>query len=106
MLSQDLRRYVDLGRALGFKLRIQHSLLRNFVAFAETHGDDFVRTHRVVDWAARAPSPPSCRIRLLRFDASPSQCRLRIVARRRRQRKPWGARPSSAGSRTFTGRMR
>jgi hypothetical protein len=42
MLSQDLTRYVDLHRSLGFKFRIQHSLLRNFVAFAEAQGDELV----------------------------------------------------------------
>jgi hypothetical protein len=39
MLSQDLARYVDLHRSLGFGFRIQHSVLRNFVAFAEAQGD-------------------------------------------------------------------
>ncbi len=38
MLSQNLTRYVDLHRSLGFKFRIQHSLLRNFVTFADAHG--------------------------------------------------------------------
>ena len=65
MLSQDLTRYVDLHRSLGFKFRTQHSLLRNFVAFAEAQGDEFVRVDRVLDWAARAPSPPQRRNRLL-----------------------------------------
>jgi integrase len=65
MLSQDLTRYVDLHRSVGFKFRIQHSLLRNFVAFAEAQGDEFVRIARVLDWAARAPSPPQRRGRLL-----------------------------------------
>jgi integrase len=65
MLSQDLTRYVDLHRSLGFKFRIQHSLLRNFVAFAEAQGDEFVRAARVLGWAARAPSPPQRRGRLL-----------------------------------------
>jgi len=65
MLSQDLTRYVDLHRSLGFKFRIQHSLLRNFVTFAEAQGDEFVRVDRVLDWAARAPSPPQRRNRLL-----------------------------------------
>ena len=32
MLSQDLARYVDLQRSLGFKFRIQHILLKSFVA--------------------------------------------------------------------------
>ncbi len=65
MLSQDLARYVDLHRSLGFSFRTQHSLLRNFVAFAGARGDEFVRVDRVLDWAARAPSPPQRRNRLL-----------------------------------------
>lgn len=65
MLSQDLTRYTDLHRSLGFKFRIQHSLLRNFVTYAEAQGDEFVRVDRVLDWAARAPSPLQRRNRLL-----------------------------------------
>lgn len=65
MLSQDLIRYVDLQRSLGFKFRVQHSLLRNFVSFAEAAGDDFARADRVLNWAARAPSAPQRRNRLL-----------------------------------------
>lgn len=65
MLSQDLTRYTNLHRSLGFKFRIQHSLLRNFVTFAEAQGDEVVRVDRVLDWAARAPSPPQRRNRLL-----------------------------------------
>jgi integrase len=65
MLSQDLTRYVDLHRSLGFKFRSQHSLLRNFVGFAEAHADEFVRVDRALDWATRAPSPPQRRNRLL-----------------------------------------
>jgi integrase len=65
MLSQDLTRYVDLHRSLGFRFRIQHSLLRNFVTFAEGQGDEFVCVDRALDWAARAPSPPQRRNRLL-----------------------------------------
>lgn len=65
MLSEALTRYVDLHRSVGFKFRIQHLLLRNFVRFAETRGDEFVRVARVLDWAARAPSPPQRRNRLL-----------------------------------------
>jgi len=68
MLNQDLTRYVDLHRSMGFKFRTQHSLLRNFVAFAEANGDDFVRVGRVLEWAVRAPSPPQrCnRLRMVR----------------------------------------
>jgi integrase len=65
MLSEALTRYVDLHRSLGFKFRTQFSLLRNFVAFAEAEGDTFVQVARVLGWAARAPSPPQRRNRLL-----------------------------------------
>ncbi|AGA09582.1 MULTISPECIES: hypothetical protein [Sinorhizobium] len=37
MLSRDLSRYVELQRTLGFTFRIQHTLLRSFVTFAERH---------------------------------------------------------------------
>ena len=65
MLSQDATGYLELQRAMGFKFRIQGSLLRSFVAFAEPRGDEFVCTQRVLDWAAQAPSPPQRRNRLL-----------------------------------------
>ena len=58
MLANDLARYVELHRLLGFKFRIQHSLLRSFVTFARKHGDEFVRTDRVIAWAIEAPSAP------------------------------------------------
>jgi hypothetical protein len=58
MLSDDMTRFVDLHRGLGFKFHTQHGLLRSFVAFAEAHGDEFVRRDRVLDWASQAPSPP------------------------------------------------
>ena len=35
MLNRDVHRYLELQRSLGFKFRIQGSLLKNFVAFAE-----------------------------------------------------------------------
>jgi integrase len=68
MLNEDLTRYVDLHRSMGFKFRTQHSLLRNFVCFAEANGDEFVRVGRVLEWAVRAPSPPQrCnRLRVVR----------------------------------------
>jgi integrase len=68
MLNQDLTRYVDLHRSMGFKFRTQYSLLKNFVSFAEANGDEFVRVGRVLDWATCAPSPPQrCnRLRMVR----------------------------------------
>lgn len=65
MLTQDLARYVDQQRSLGFKFRVQHILLRGFVAFAEQRGDRHVNSARVLAWAAEAPSPEQRRNRLL-----------------------------------------
>jgi integrase len=65
MLSQDLARYVDQQRSLGFKFRVQHILLRGFVASAEESGDRFIKNARVLTWAALAPSPEQRRNRLL-----------------------------------------
>ena len=65
MLSRDLQRHADLHRALGFKFRTQHALLRLFVSHAETLGDEFVVGRRVIDWAAQAPSAAQRRNRLL-----------------------------------------
>lgn len=65
MLSHDLIRYVDLKRSLGFKFRVQHNLLKGFVAFAENHGDTHVVSARALSWAAHAPSPEQRRNRLL-----------------------------------------
>ena len=77
MLSQDLTRYVDLHRSLGFRFRTQHSLLRNFVTYADAQRDKFVRVDRVLDWAARAPSPPQRRNRLLTVRRLSRACRRR-----------------------------
>lgn len=65
MLSRDVERYVQLQRIVGFKFRTAGILLRSFAAFAEAHGDETVRSSRVVDWAARAPSQHQRRNRLL-----------------------------------------
>lgn len=65
MLSRDLERYVDGKRSLGFKFRSQSVQLRSFVAFAEGRGDRYVRSARVLAWAAKAPSPEHRRSRLL-----------------------------------------
>jgi integrase len=64
MLSADVIRYVDLRRAAGFKFRTQHQLLGSFATFADSHGDEFVRIERALDWAAQASSPPQRRRRL------------------------------------------
>ena len=65
MLSQYLAKYVDQQQSLGFKFRVQLTLLRSFVAFAEEHGDEQIKSSRVLTWAACAPSPEQRRNRLL-----------------------------------------
>jgi integrase len=56
---------VDQQRSLGFKFRVQEILLRGYVAFAEELGDRHIKSTRVLEWAARAPSPEQRRNRLL-----------------------------------------
>jgi integrase len=65
MLSDDLARYVALHEALGFKFRTQRLLLRMFVAYAERHGDNLIKSDRAIAWAIEAPSPEQRRNRLL-----------------------------------------
>ncbi|MPR12179.1 tyrosine-type recombinase/integrase [Microvirga tunisiensis] len=65
MLNLDLARYAELQHHLGFRFRIQHTLRKSFVAFAEGSGDQYVQTARVLAWATLAPSPQQRRNRLL-----------------------------------------
>ncbi|BCH29871.1 integrase [Mesorhizobium sp. L-8-10] len=65
MLSQNLARYGELQHKLGFKFRVQHTLLKSFVAFAERLGDRHIQTARVLEWATLAPSPQQRRNRQL-----------------------------------------
>ena len=65
MIRKELARYIGLKRSLGFQFRCQHGLLKGFVAFAAERGDRYVKTARVLEWAALAPSPAQRRRRLL-----------------------------------------
>jgi integrase len=65
MLHRDLEQYINGKRSLGFKFHSQSGQLRSFVAFAEGRGDRCIRSARVLDWAAKAPSPQHRRSRLL-----------------------------------------
>ncbi len=65
MLSEDITRYVELHRAMGFKFRLQAYLLRHFSRFAESRGDCLVRNQTVLDWASEAPSAAQRQGRLL-----------------------------------------
>lgn len=64
MLSDDVSRYVELRRSLGFKVRATACLLRRYAEFAEARGDSFVQTRTVMDWAVKGPSAPQRRERL------------------------------------------
>ena len=65
MLVENVERYVALHRSFGYNFRTPTGLLRNFVAFAEAHGDNVVRADRAIAWASEAPSPAQRRNRLL-----------------------------------------
>jgi|APFre7841882724_1041349.scaffolds.fasta_scaffold10046_4 integrase len=65
MLVEDITRYVELRRAMGFKFRVPAYLLRHFARFAESRGDGVVRTETVLAWATEAPSAAQRRSRLL-----------------------------------------
>jgi len=65
MLKEDVKRYVQHHRDLGFKYRVQSGLLNNFASFAEARGEPVVHSQSVIDWAGKAPSPQQQRNRLL-----------------------------------------
>lgn len=65
MLTDNITRYIELHRALGFKFKLQANLLYHFARYAEAHGDDTVCNESVLAWAAEAPSMPQRRLRLL-----------------------------------------
>jgi integrase len=64
MLKDDVDRYIELRRAMGFKLRVQSGLLHSFATFATQRGDGHVRTETVLAWSAQAPSATQRRNRL------------------------------------------
>ena len=78
MLNHDVYRCVELHRSMGFKFRIQALLLKNYVAFAEAHGDRFIRASRAIEWAGQAPSAPQRYNRL----ATVRRCALALHAER------------------------
>jgi integrase len=64
MLSDDVVRYVELHRSLGYKFRAQACLLRLFTALAAGRAEDLVHTQTAIVWAAEAPSAAQRRERL------------------------------------------
>jgi integrase/recombinase XerD len=53
-LRQDLRHYIDLRRALGYRLRKHEPRLREFIAFLEAKGSDRITTKLAVAWATES----------------------------------------------------
>ena len=65
MLTENVTRYVELRRAMGFKFKVQAYLLHHFARFAESRGDVSVRKETVLAWATEALSAAQRRSRLL-----------------------------------------
>src|SRR5947208_2792581 len=53
-LRKDLRRYIDLRRALGYKLRKHEPRLTEFIGFLEAQGTDRITTKLAVAWATES----------------------------------------------------
>jgi integrase len=97
VLTDDISRYVELHRELGFSFRLQEYMLRSFARFAEGRGDDFVRTCTALAWAKDAPSVEQRRERLAfvrrfarrmqiedeRYELPPARAFGRVARRRR-----------------------
>ena len=58
MLNAAVDVYLGRRRAAGFQLVDQEGILRDFARFADTHGDDIVRTRTVLDWVRGRPVSP------------------------------------------------
>lgn len=56
MLRSDMDRYIQLRQIAGFKLSNESLMLRSFITVAESHGDRYIRTVRVIEWASQASS--------------------------------------------------
>jgi len=53
-LRKDLRKYIDLRRALGYKLRKHEPRLTEFIGFLEANGTDRITTKLAVAWATES----------------------------------------------------
>lgn len=53
MLMPDIERYLELRRALGYKLETTEFLLRDLARFARGRGDTHVVSHTATEWAAQ-----------------------------------------------------
>jgi integrase len=56
MLSDAIKRHIELYRSMGYKYRVQAYMLESFAAFAEGRSEQFIRVETVLDWATGASS--------------------------------------------------
>lgn len=64
MLITTVERHIALHHAIGYLFRKQSSLLRNYARFAQSRGDEFVRTATALEWSGQGPSAGTCHGRL------------------------------------------
>lgn len=57
MLTPALDRYLEIRRALGFKLDCTEYYLRRFVRLADERGDTHITRQTAMDWVARVTTP-------------------------------------------------
>jgi integrase len=57
MLTPALDRYLEIRRALGFKLESTEYYLRRFVRLADERGDTYICRQTAMDWTARVTTP-------------------------------------------------
>ena len=57
MLTAAIDRYLELRRALGYKLETDGQMLHSFARFAGQCGDSHLQSHTALAWAARAATP-------------------------------------------------
>mgnify|MGYP003384692775 CR=1 FL=1 len=65
MLKDEVNSFVEIRQAMGFKFRVQNTLLQHFARFSEQNGETMVCTKSVIEWAGMAPSVAQKRNRLL-----------------------------------------
>jgi hypothetical protein len=56
MLNDDAERYIELRRALGFKLRKPSRHLQSFARFATERRETYVNATTALEWATMAPT--------------------------------------------------
>jgi len=64
-IMQLVEEFVKHKPVLGYKYRVQNSLLRSYAVFAQNCGDNFITVDRVLEWSREALSAPQTRNRLL-----------------------------------------